>query len=121
MPYYISAADALVVLGTIRDPQSYWYTSPMKLFEYLLSERPIVASSTPAIREIVTESEVFLYEPDTAASLVSEVRSALVDHTGARTSAAHTLGLTYSWGARAKRITGFLEDTGKKGLRIHHV
>lgn len=110
MPYWIAAADALVVLGTVRDQQSYWYTSPMKLFEYLLSERPIVASSTPAIKEIVTDTEVIFYEPDNGQSLAEAVTRAVFypEESGQRILQACTRGRRYSWKARAEAIVEFI-------------
>ncbi|MEK7201360.1 MAG: glycosyltransferase family 4 protein, partial [Patescibacteria group bacterium] len=112
MPYWIAAADVLVVLGTKRDQQSYWHTSPMKLFEYLLSERPIVASGTPAIREVVTEREVSFYEPDSAESLNEMVERALLDSKDIQEKIRPALekGTGYSWQARAARIMAFIRQ-----------
>lgn len=106
IPWWLASADALIVLGTRRDQQSYFYTSPMKLFEYLLSERAIVASDTPAIRHIVSHEEVFMYEPDTAESLVRAVREAVTPSGSVekRISAARRKGRTFSWKGRAERI-----------------
>jgi glycosyltransferase involved in cell wall biosynthesis len=113
MPLWFAAADALVVLGTARDTQSYRYTSPMKLFEYLASGRPIVASSTPAIHEIVSEKEVVFYEPDNARDLAQKVEQAVVggDGTASRSSAALRLAASSSWKARAERIIRFIDTT----------
>lgn len=113
MPYWIGAADALVVLGTVRDQQSYWYTSPMKLFEYLLSERPIVASKTPAIQEIVTDRQVLFYEPDNAQSLAEAAIQAVLypEESKERILQALTKGRGYSWKARAEAIIGFITIT----------
>ncbi|MFI5260380.1 MAG: glycosyltransferase family 4 protein [Candidatus Paceibacteria bacterium] len=107
---WIAAADVLILLGTKRDQQSYYYTSPMKLFEYLLSERTIVASETPAIREIVSEKEVLFYNPDSAEDLAAKVREAVTAQ-GAmknRIEAAAKLGQRHSWHDRARRILDFM-------------
>ena len=113
IPWWLAAADALVVLGTKRDRQSYFYTSPMKLFEYLLSERAIVASDTPAIRQIVSEQEVFLYEPDNAQSLAAAVREAVLQtaDTQERISKARRKGEIHTWGGRARRILESMKDS----------
>lgn len=111
MPLWCAAADALLVLGTKRDKQSYQYTSPMKLFEYLTTGRPIIASGTPAIREIVSENEVLFYDPDNAQDL-ARVAEYVIEHKTElvlRTEAAKRLAATSSWRARAERIVRFIE------------
>ncbi len=109
---WFAAADALLVLGTARDRQSYRYTSPMKLFEYLATGRPIIASNTPAIREIVSEKEVIFYEPDNVQDLARAVQRA-VTH-GAdfvpRIEAAQRMAAASSWRARAERIIRFIKE-----------
>jgi len=108
--WWNAAADVLVVLGTKRDTQSYFYTSPMKLFEYLLSERTIVASDTPAIREIISEKEALFYTPDSAENLAAKVHEAIESPTAMneRIAAAAKLGHHYSWHGRAERILQFM-------------
>jgi|CXWL01.1.fsa_nt_gi glycosyltransferase involved in cell wall biosynthesis len=112
VPVWFAAADALLVLGTVRDMQSYRYTSPMKLFEYLASGSPIIASNTPAIREIVSESEVSFYEPDDAENLARVLESVLTQGSGIalKNEAAQRLAKKSSWSARAARIVQFIEE-----------
>ena len=104
MPFWFSAADALLVLGTIRDTQSYKYTSPMKLFEYMTARRAIVAAGTPAICEIVSEKEVLLYEPDNSESLAAQVETAVTTPELERSHASMQLVRSHTWSARAERI-----------------
>ncbi len=112
MPLWFAAADALVVLGTARDVQSYRYTSPMKLFEYLAAGRPIIASNTPAIREIVSEKEVLFYTPDDAHDLARIAKSAVThgQELASRIEAATRLAVASSWRARAERIVRFIDE-----------
>jgi glycosyltransferase involved in cell wall biosynthesis len=49
MPTYLAAADALVIPDTVTKASA----SPLKLFEYAATARPIVASDLPALREIL--------------------------------------------------------------------
>lgn len=113
MPLWFAAADALIVLGTVRDVQSYRYTSPMKLFEYLATSRPIVASNTPAIREIVKEGEVLFYTPDNADDLARVAEYAVTHRKKltALTDAAMRRAAASSWRARAERIVQFIQKT----------
>jgi glycosyltransferase involved in cell wall biosynthesis len=110
---WLSAADALLVLGTARDVQSYQHTSPMKLFEYFVAARPIIASGTPAIRSIVSDTEVQFYEPDNAEDLAAQAIK-IIDHPEnftAKVAAAKLLGAAHSWSGRASRITDFIKNT----------
>ena len=45
IPLWLRASDALLLLGTNKNEDSSRYTSPMKLFEYMASKTPIVASA----------------------------------------------------------------------------
>jgi glycosyltransferase involved in cell wall biosynthesis len=119
MNAWIAAADVLVVLGTKQDTQSFYYTSPMKLFEYLTSHRPIVASRTPAIKEIVSDDEVIFYEPDNAHDLAEKITySIAIPDLKAKTESAYRKSEGFTWQARGKRIKEFiskrLNDNGHK-------
>ncbi len=110
MATWFAAADVLLVLGTSRDTQSYRYTSPMKLFEYMAAGRPIIASKTPALQQIVNEHEVIFYQPDDAVDLARAAEYAVVP-SSAQTSlitAVTERSLSSSWRARAERIIAFI-------------
>lgn len=112
IPLWLSAADVLVVLGTKRDEQSYRYTSPMKVFEYMAMNRPIVASGTPALHDILSDRECFWYEPDSAHSLAEAIRTAVREEGEAkrRAETAQERMQTRSWEARAHRVQVFMAD-----------
>lgn len=109
MPLWRAAADILLVTGTKRDTYSYHHTSPMKLIEYLGAERPIVASRTPAIEQIVSEAEVYFHEPDNAESLAESIKKAFGD-TGGTVARAREKALRYSWDKRASHIISFISS-----------
>ena len=78
----------------------------MKLFEYMASGVPIVASATPANRAQVTEAEVFFYEPDNGESCAETVRYVLShpDEALARAGRARESVAGFTWEKRARRI-----------------
>lgn len=111
VPLLMAAADALIVLGTRRDEYSYYHTSPMKLFEYLPVGRPIVAAATPAIKDMVSEKEVFFYEPDSAESMAAAAQEAIQNTSAAsdKTRAARTLAEKYTWQKRAELVLKYIK------------
>jgi len=113
MPLWIAAADAVLVLGTKRDEQSYRWTSPMKLFEYMAAGRPILASATPAVKEVVGASEALLYEPDNAEDLAHKAQQAVAGGASVAplVSRAAQSAQRLSWNERAKRVIHFIEST----------
>ncbi|MDO8430314.1 MAG: glycosyltransferase family 4 protein [bacterium] len=62
--WYLKAADILVLPNKSGNAISVWHTSPLKLFEYMAVQRPIISSDLPSIREVVGEEEVFLVKPN---------------------------------------------------------
>ena len=110
MPSWYSAADLLVITGTAKDADSVHYTSPIKLFEYMAMERPIVAIDSPAIRDIVSEEDAYFYKPDDAGSLARSIDDAFADAGRASKKAASARRKIerYDWNNRAKAILEFI-------------
>lgn len=108
----MAAADVLVLPNTGTDEISVRFTSPLKLFAYMTSGIPIVASDLPSIREVLDERAAFLVQPDDAKTLAAGIESALEEGEEAqkRATRASTLVSEYSWKRRAERIIEALED-----------
>lgn len=71
---WLAAADILVLPASGLDPDAA-HTSPLKLFEYMASGRPIVASAVPALASVLTdERDALLVPPDDAPALAAAVR-----------------------------------------------
>lgn len=105
IPLWLAAADVLVLPNTKTSTISALYTSPLKLFEYMASGRPIVASDVPSTREVLSEEDAFWYVPDSPVSLADTVRRALNDP-DARTMAERVKekAQDYDWQKRAEKI-----------------
>ncbi|MHB8648215.1 MAG: glycosyltransferase, partial [Thermomicrobiales bacterium] len=65
IPIYLAAADVLVIPDTVTKASA----SPLKLFEYAATARPIVATDLPALREILpTDTARYVAPGDPAAT-----------------------------------------------------
>jgi glycosyltransferase involved in cell wall biosynthesis len=107
-------AGAAVAVAPLPDnPMSRFFTSPLKLYEYMAAGLPIVASDLPAIREVLEhERNALLVHPDDPAALAAAIRR-LLDHPelAERLRArafADVAGCT--WAARASSIAAFLSE-----------
>lgn len=106
------AADVLVVPNTARTEISARYTSPLKVFAHLTSGVPIVASSTIAMREILSDETAILVHPDDPSALAQGILLALSDIQASKDRAQKALSQAsqFDWNTRAKRITAFLSN-----------
>ncbi|MSU73604.1 glycosyltransferase, partial [Candidatus Kaiserbacteria bacterium] len=110
VPLWQSAADVLVLPNTGTQDISTKYTSPMKLFEYMASGRPIVASDLPSIREVLPEDSGFYCAADNPRELAAAIRKVIDGPDEARLRADRAVDLVraYAWEARARRIANQL-------------
>ncbi len=106
IPHWLRAADVLVLPNTGRQKVSLYYTSPMKLFEYMASGRPIVASRTPAILEILSDDMAYVCDPDNPEELGMAIRRVLQEpvRAAARGARARSYVRSFSWSARARAL-----------------
>lgn len=106
IPAYLKAADVLVIPNKKGSSMSERYTSPLKLFEYMASGRPIVASRLPSLEEVVTEKEVAFFEPNSADDLALAVRRVLSDKIIAESLAqnARKKVAAFTWDRRMQAI-----------------
>lgn len=108
--YYLKSADVLVLPNKSGDKMSEKYTSPLKLFEYMASRRPIVASDLPSIREILNENNCVFFEPDNSKNLADKIKSVLRDNRLTEKVVEQAYGdvKQYAWEKRARNIIDFI-------------
>ncbi|MEQ9619563.1 MAG: glycosyltransferase [Deltaproteobacteria bacterium] len=112
VPLYLSASDLLVMPytsgmtirgGTVaRD-----FTSPIKLFEYMASRRPIVATAIPSVCEILEDGvNAVLVRPDSSDKLHGGIKKILENPALADRLAVRALEDVrgYTWEERAKKL-----------------
>lgn len=113
IPYYLSAADVLVLPNSAKDEDSRLYTSPMKLFEYMASGTPIIASDVPSLREVLTEENSLLVTPDEFPALAAGIITVFDDlklATQLAENARHDV-IRYSWNKREEIILNALNES----------
>ena len=111
IPYFLKSADCLILTGTRNSDVSQYQTSPMKMFEYMASKRPIIASDLPSFREILNEENSILVESDNPQALARGIKKVLDNPDLAEkifTKAFEDVQ-KYTWENRAKKILGILE------------
>jgi glycosyltransferase involved in cell wall biosynthesis len=104
MPFYMKAADVLVLPNTADSDISSKYTSPLKLFEYMASGRPVVASDLPSVREAVSSDCVTLVAPDDPEALAAAIRNVIDGNGSDRVRCALREVQRYDWSVRANDI-----------------
>lgn len=88
-----------------------YFTSPLKLFEFMAAKVPIVASDLPSIREILTNGETaVLVEPNNPRAFAEGINKLLQDENFAKKIAenAYQEVKKYTWDKRAKKIIEFV-------------
>ncbi len=102
----LSVADVLVLPNTALSQESSSFTSPIKLFAYMASGIPIVATRVPALTAFLNEKNAVLVPPDNPRLLAEGIEGVF--------KSPHSFGMlgeiarrdveAYTWGARAHRI-----------------
>lgn len=113
----LRGADVLALPNT-PGRASRAYTSPLKLFEYMASGRPIVASDLPALREVLApDANAVLVEAGDAGALAAGLARVLDDAALASRLAAQARedAREWTWDARARRLEALLDAVARSG------
>ncbi len=108
---FLSEADVAVIPLT-KDHISAYYTSPLKLFEYMSAGVPIVSSDLPSIREILRDGEnAILVKSEDPEAIATGIRMILNDKGLAEKISNQAMidVKEYTWDKRAERIISFIE------------
>ena len=112
LPVNQKAADVLVIPNSGKMAISKYYTSPLKLFSYMASQRPIVASDLPSLREILDENTAVLVKPDNPNALAQGIKTALKnpDFSDNISEQAFRDVRKYTWAKRVEKILNFINS-----------
>lgn len=104
------AADLLLMPFPKAAHYEYFMT-PLKMFEYLAAQKPIIASDLPSIREVLTGQNAVFCKPGDPKDLSEKIKLVLDDHELARrlSQQAGEDIRKYTWENRAKRILDFMQ------------
>jgi len=88
-----------------------FFMTPLKMFEYMASQRPIVASNLPSIKQILDDKSCFFYQADNLDDLKDKMILAIVNETLAQTMSfnAYVKVRQYDWQKRANNILNFIQ------------
>ncbi len=106
----LASADVLVMPHTAT-AVSERYASPLKLFEYMSTGKPIVASNLAAVREVLRDGDnACLVAPGDARALSDGIARVLDDIEFAARIARRAFddATAYTWARRAERLEGVL-------------
>lgn len=109
MPY-----QKQVSIGISQHDTAKWM-SPLKMFEYMSSGRPIISSNLPVLSEVLLdEKNALMVEPEDQNAWVKSIERLLEDRLlSERISerAKYEISTKYSWSRRAKSILELLQTT----------
>jgi glycosyltransferase involved in cell wall biosynthesis len=113
IPYWLKSADILVLPSTAEENISNYWTSPIKLFEYMASKTPIVASDVFSNKEILNKDNSFLIKPDDPKALAFGVSYLLENNDLSKKISVQAFRdvQQYTWENRAKKIYEFMIES----------
>jgi glycosyltransferase involved in cell wall biosynthesis len=104
-----AAADALILPTSTRDSIGARFTSPLKLFTYMASGIPIIASDVSSTREVLPREAAYWFTADDAESCARAIQEALEDaQSKERARVAKSAVQGYTWDTRARNILAHL-------------
>jgi len=109
---YLMSADILCIPNSAKEHISRYNTSPLKLFEYMASGVPIIASDLPSLREILSEELAYFVKPDDSLDLGRGINEILADENDSSIKSKKALENVkqFTWDIRAKNILDFIKE-----------
>lgn len=115
VPKYLKSFDILL-LPLPKSRFNSYYTSPLKLFEYMAAKKCIIASDLPSIGSVVSEKEVLFFKPGNVKDLIEKIKYAIKHKKECEKKAENAYKLVkekYSWDERARGILNLVFEEQK--------
>ena len=112
VPAYLAAFD-IVAMPFPWTPHYAYNMSPLKMFEYMAAEKPILATRLPSVMEVLADGEnAVLVEPDNPMALAQGIRRIMEDKEFSQRISARARQdvLNYTWEKRAQKIAQFIGE-----------
>jgi len=111
IPNILKSSDILLMAYT-KKLNTLQFTSPLKMFEYMASNVPIISSDIPVLREVLNENNALLIPPSDPVALQNGINMLLTTKESANALArqAYKDVKGYSWRKRAKKVINFVEN-----------
>ncbi len=110
---YYKIANILILPMSGNQQHTKLYASPNKLFEYMGSGKPIIASNLPSIREILTDNETaLLFNADDPIDLTEKINQLINDDLLAKKLSFNSKKLSelFSWEAKASNLIKLIKS-----------
>jgi len=111
LPLYMKASDVLIMNYPNMEHFAN-YMSPLKMFEYMASGRPIVTPDLPSIREVLNDNDVVFFKPGDSKTMSFAVEKVLADNNLAKHLSINVSNKAqlYTWDKRAQKIINFIKQ-----------
>jgi glycosyltransferase involved in cell wall biosynthesis len=106
VPKYLRAADLATMPYTRESHHVEYYSSPMKLFEYLAAGAPIISTDLPAVREILDDETAEFVPAEDPKALADGINRLHANPSRLAVLSAHSsrLAKNYTWKSRAVAV-----------------
>jgi len=107
---YQMSADVLFYALT-KSNNLWQYTSPLKLFEYMATEIPILGSNIGSVGEVLNSENAIVFNPEDSNSIIKGMTWILNNRKEAKIRALNALKevrYKYTWQKRVRKILSFL-------------
>ncbi|MDE2001736.1 MAG: glycosyltransferase [Patescibacteria group bacterium] len=118
VPLYLKAFDVLI--APFPETEHYrFYMSPLKIFEYMASGRPIISTHLPSLEEVLNDRNSVLVAPGSVSELKEGIVRVLSDRAFADAIAGQALKdvQKYTWDKRAESILSFARSLSQNDRR----